>query len=301
MPLNAKSMSAPSATEPFIDRYRRVTPKWYPWIKRMIDSLRKTVLTVNTIETNVGTIDTTVDLISADLTSVELTIAALKDTTVEQGLSISNTITLVSGLQGDLGTVEVDLSTLSGNLTTTNSNLSTTNSNLTTLDGKVSTLETSINGQLDTIDSQIAGIGGDIGAIHARWAVAINGNNQVIGLVRLDGGASGSQFSVVADKFVVAHPTAPGTTITAFVVGLVNGVPTVGINGNVLVDGSILARHLSVSTLSAISADVGTVTAGLIRNSADTVRFDLPNMRLYRVDGKADFDLLNRRIYMESG
>lgn len=264
MPVKDTSMPAPSATEPFIDRYRRVTPKWYPWIKRMIDSLRQTVLTVNTIETNVGTIDTTVDLISADLTSVEITVAALQDTTVEQGLEIAETLTLVSGLQGDLGTVEVNLETLGGNLTTTNANLATTNSNLSTtnanlaaLDGEVSTLETSINGQLDTIDSQIAGIGGDIGAIHARWGVAINGNNQVIGLVQLDGGASGSQFSVVADKFVVAHPAAPGTTITAFVVGLVDGVSTVGINGNVLVDGSILARHISVSSIDAISASFG--------------------------------------------
>lgn len=218
MPVNDTSMPAPSATEPFVDRYRRVTPKWYPWVRRMIDSLRQTVLTVNTIETQVGTIDVTVDQLVTDLNSAELTIAALEDTTVAQGISIANTITLVSGLETDLGTVETDVAGL---------------------------------------DSDIAAIGGDIGAIHARWGVSINGNNQVIGLVQLDGGASGSQFSVVADKFVVAHPAAPGTTITAFVVGMVDGVSTVGINGNVLVDGSILARHISVSSLDAISASFG--------------------------------------------
>ena len=130
----------------------------------------------------------------------------------------------------------------------------------------------------------------------ARWGVEINGNNQVIGMVRLDGGASGSTFSVVADKFVVAHPAAPGTTITAFVVGLVNGVSTVGINGNLVVDNTILARHIAVSSLSAISADVGTITAGLIRDAADTVRFDLPNMRWYRVDGTAEIDLANKTL-----
>lgn len=91
----------------------------------------------------------------------------------------------------------------------------------------------------------------------ARWSVEINGNGQVIGLARLDGGATGSTFTVVADKFVVAHPAAPGTTITAFVVGLVNGVSTVGINGNLVVDDSILARHISVTSLDAISASFG--------------------------------------------
>ena len=91
----------------------------------------------------------------------------------------------------------------------------------------------------------------------ARWSVEINGNGQVIGLARLDGGATGSTFTVVADKFVVAHPAAPETTITAFVVGLVDGVSTVGINGNLVVDDTILARHISVSSLDAISASFG--------------------------------------------
>ena len=82
---------------------------------------------------------------------------------------------------------------------------------------------------------------------------------------------------MVADKFKVAHPTASGTTVTAFVIGQVNGVSTVGINGNLLVDGSILARSLAVQSLSAITADLGTVTAGRIQ-SADGLSFwDLDN------------------------
>lgn len=259
MPVQETSMPVPSQTVPFIDRYRRVTPQWFPWLKRMIDSLRQTVLTVNTIETQVGTIDVTVDQLTTDLNSAELTIAMLQDTTVAQGISITETITLANGINTDLDALESSTS------------------------------------------AAISGLDADIGAVSARWGVTISGGNQVIGLVRLDGGASGSAFTVVADKFIVAHPTSSGTVIQAFIIGNVAGTETVGINGNLVVDDTILARHLSVSTLSAISADVGTVTAGLIRNSADTVRFDLPNMRLYRVDGKADFDLLNRRIYMESG
>lgn len=103
----------------------------------------------------------------------------------------------------------------------------------------------------------------------ARWGVEINGNNQVIGMVRLDGGASGSTFSVVADKFVVAHPAAPGTTITAFVVGLVNGVSTVGINGNLVVDNTILARHISVTNLKAVSSSFGDMTCSGQQRSAN--------------------------------
>lgn len=51
--------------------------------------------------------------------------------------------------------------------------------------------------------------------------------------------------------------------------GLVAGVPTVGINGNLLVDGTILADALAVNLpLSAITADLGTVTAGRIQSAS---------------------------------
>lgn len=221
MPVQDTSMPAPSATEPFVDRYRRVTPKWYPWVKRMIDSLRQTVLTVNTIETQVGTIDVTVDQLVTDLNSAELTIASLEDTTVAQGIQIANTITLTSSMS-------------------------------------------------------------------AQWAVTVNGNNQVIGQVKLDGSATNSTFSVVADKFVVAHPAAPGTTITAFVVGNVDGIPTVGINGNLVVDDTILARHISVSSLDAISASFGNATfsdsaksvATVSGQPALTIDFSTPRIRM---------------------
>ena len=83
--------------------------------------------------------------------------------------------------------------------------------------------------------------------------------------------------SVLADHFIIVHPTADGTQIQAFVTGLVNGTATVGINGNLLVDGSILARSLSVSSLSAISANIGTCTAGVLQSADNKFVIDLNN------------------------
>lgn len=117
----------------------------------------------------------------------------------------------------------------------------------------------------------------DVASIKAEWAIEINGNGQIIGAVRLDSLDAYSTFTVVADKFRVAHPTASGTTVTAFIVDQVDGVSTVGINGNLLVDGSILARSLDVDTLSAITADVGTVTAGRIQSADGNSFWDLDN------------------------
>ncbi len=106
-----------------------------------------------------------------------------------------------------------------------------------------------------------------IDEINGKWSVSISENGRVTGLVKLDASSSLTTFSVLADKFIVVHPSANNTTIQAFVIGNIAGTPTVGINGNLVVDDTILARHINVSSLSALTANLGTVTAGLIQSS----------------------------------
>jgi hypothetical protein len=196
---------------------------------------------------------------------------------------------------------------LASQITTVNAALATTNAAITTeatarVTGDsanaaaITTVQTQANGNTAAITQALTSNGGTT----TNWAVTTNTNRQVTGMVALNGSESGTAFVVVADKFVVALPGAPGTTIQAFVAGLVNGVPTVGINGNLLVDGTILARSINVATLSAISANIGTVTAGLIRNTADTLRFDLPNMRIYRTDGTMDLNFGSKFFRIET-
>jgi hypothetical protein len=146
---------------------------------------------------------------------------------------------------------------------------------------------------------QITEVIESIGGVAASWGLELNINNRVVGMIRLNGTENESAFTVLADRFIVVHPTDDNTTIEAFVVGLVNGVPTVGINGNLIVDGTIVARHIDVETISALSANLGTIIAGLIRDEDDTVRFDVPNMRWYRVDGTAEINLLQKFIQFD--
>lgn len=128
----------------------------------------------------------------------------------------------------------------------------------------------------DTADGLITVVE-DVDQLNGQWGITVNVNNRVTGQIRLDGGATTSTFAVLADKFIVVHPSVNGTTIQAFIVGLVNGVSTVGINGDLIVDGTILARHIAVSSLSAITANIGTVTAGVLQNVAGTFVIDLDN------------------------
>lgn len=126
---------------------------------------------------------------------------------------------------------------------------------------------------LDTVQETVDQVAG-------TWTLSINSNNRVTGYIKLDGSAVSTEFAVLADKFVIVNPSANNSTIQAFIAGLVNGVPTVGINGNLIVDDSIFARSIVADELSAISADLGTVTAGVLQSP----------------DGKATIDMNNRRI-----
>lgn len=120
--------------------------------------------------------------------------------------------------------------------------------------------------QVKTSANAVVEINETIDEINGKWSLDITEQGRVRGAVTLDGTSAQTVFGVLADKFVIVHPSNDATTITAFVVGLVNGVPTVGINGNLIVDDTILARHLAVNTLDAVSANMGTLTAGKIQS-----------------------------------
>ena len=68
--------------------------------------------------------------------------------------------------------------------------------------------------------------------------------------------------------------------------GDVNGEATVGIDGNLVVDGTILARHMEVDSLSAMTANLGTVTAGVAKSADDKFKIDF-NERWLKVYDEA--------------
>jgi hypothetical protein len=136
------------------------------------------------------------------------------------------------------------------------------------------TLTTALNGNIAQVNILAASIDG----IEGRFGVAINTNGQVVGLIQLDGSAAGSNFTVVADKFQVAQPDAAGgTPVPVFTIANVGGTNKLVLRGDMLADGTITATKLSVSTLSAIVANLGTITAGLLVSADGKMRIDLSN------------------------
>lgn len=107
----------------------------------------------------------------------------------------------------------------------------------------------------------------------------------------------GSAFIVRANRFAVVYPDLPNAPpnpnpIIPFIVGMVDGVSTVGINGALVVDGTITARHIQAGTIGANEINADQVWARII--SADRVfsstlatRGDLSHRVVISGDGSA--------------
>jgi hypothetical protein len=170
MPLDDDITGAlPSQTEPFVDRYRAITPAWWPWMKALWETVRAVAVTSGNNE-----------------------IAIQEITEVTENLGVA-------------------------------------------------------------------------------WSVQVTVNNHVTGLIKLSGDEEETSFIVVADKFKVSHPLSPTTVVDIFTI--TGG--DVQISGNLLVAGSITAEKLDVVDLSSITANVGTLTAGLIESTDGKSFWDL--------------------------
>lgn len=136
------------------------------------------------------------------------------------------------------------------------------------------TISTALNGNIAQVQILTASIDG----IEQKFAVTLNNNGQVTGLIQLDGTAAGSNFTVVADNFLVAQPDAAGgDPVPVFTIQTVGSTPKLALRGDMIANGTITAQKLVAATLSAISANLGTITAGRMQSADGKMIIDLGN------------------------
>jgi hypothetical protein len=97
----------------------------------------------------------------------------------------------------------------------------------------------------------VASLSEAVNGVSARWGVSLTVNGYVSGVVQNNNGAS-SSFVVLADRFAIVDPNGGSPTVP-FEVS--NG--SVFINGQRISPGSILPDRLSVTSLSALTANIG--------------------------------------------
>lgn len=129
---------------------------------------------------------------------------------------------------------------------------------------KFSLVESSVAGNTSSIGS----ISTSIDGIHAQWGISTNMNGRVTGLVTLDSIQNTSKFTVVSDKFEIVNYTDNGNLIVPFVVGNIGGVGSIGMTGNVLLDGTLVARHIAAGAIETAALAAGSVNASKIASGS---------------------------------
>jgi hypothetical protein len=100
----------------------------------------------------------------------------------------------------------------------------------------------------------------------ASWSVKVNVNNAVAGLQLVNGGAGMSDFVMAADHVQIQLPGYNGDApYPLFTTGLVGGVPSVGINGNLVLNGTLTARMIGVGEIQAIHLAADSIDATKIK------------------------------------
>lgn len=147
------------------------------------------------------------------------------------------------------------------------------------------TVAATFEGVTASVETNTAAIATVDGKLLATAQLRLNANGYVSGFKAYNDGVT-STFIVQADTFAVAWGgLAGGTPVPVFAIQNVNGSAKLSLRGDMLADGTITAGKLLVSNLSAITANVGTCTAGLLRSSNNLFRVELDNARILISDG----------------
>jgi hypothetical protein len=131
---------------------------------------------------------------------------------------------------------------MAADITTLNSNLGTTNANLTAEAGTRASADSALSTSLTTLSTTVGGHTSSISTISS----SVNGISVQYGVVGTIDGVTGA--------FIFSGVKKLDGTVSY----------NVAINGGLIVSGTILATALNVSNLSAITANMGTLTTGTI-------------------------------------
>ena len=135
----------------------------------------------------------------------------------------------------------------------------------TNADTAISNSITTVQARLDTGDyaavkTSASASASSITGLNAKYSLQVDAGGRVAG-VQLNSSSSGSSsFTVLADNFNVYKPSVTGSPVQVFGLGTVNGTTALGLNGQLIVDGSIVARNISVGAVGTIKIDGNAVS-----------------------------------------
>lgn len=128
-----------------------------------------------------------------------------------------------------------------------------------------------VNASVSENSTAISTLDGQVKAEKTLW---LNANGHVTGYRNVITGEGESIFDIVTNRFRIINQNNAGDIKVPFVVGNVNGVSTVGISGDLIIDGTVLARHIQAHSITAdhigtneIIASAANIKDGIITNA----------------------------------
>ena len=200
-------------------------------------------------------------------------------TAADSAISSAST-TLSASITTAQGTANTAVTNAAAAQTTANAAVTASTANATT--------STTIQARLDSGDyaavkASASSSASAITGLQANYVLKVDTNGHVAGM-ELASGSTGTSVTFLADKFLICKPDGSGTPKPVLSLQTVNGSTSLGLDGNLIADGTIYANairagaitadKITADSLSTIKADLGTVTAGRAQNSLNTNYID---------------------------
>jgi len=202
--------------------------------------------------------------------------------------SAASTTALVQAQLNSGGTTFANIATAQS---TANAAASASSSNASAL----STVQARLNtGDYAAVKTESSANASALGTLNAKYSVKVDVNNHVTGFELNSDGTVGS-FVILANKFLICNPDGTGTPKAVLSLGTVNGTTALGLDGSLIIDGSISARSINAEGLTVSNgltpavgpSGTGTMTGyGAVFNSNGTFAIGTPvNNIVYDMTG----------------
>lgn len=133
-----------------------------------------------------------------------------------------------------------------------------------------------VSAAVSVVQGAVSDLEGEVDDVRAYYGVVINANGRLV-FLRMDGSEDEGSVIFGTDNFSVVHPDVNGGEPMPMFTLVTDGEGTRAVLSGQLIVDSIMAASGDFGELSAISANLGTVTAGKMQSTDNTFIIDLDN------------------------
>lgn len=228
--------------------------------------------TLSGLTANVANAQATLSAVATALDSEATSRSMLVATVAATGAAVaSESSARASAVSALASLIDVLTATTNGNTAAISTEQTARASADTAIAQSVSTVLARLDsGDYAAVKIQSSATASALGGVLAEHVIKVDANGH-ISAVKLLSDGSESSLVFLADKVLFVAPDGSGTPKSVMILGQINGISTVGIDGNVVVDGTISARSLAVKTITAASGVIADLAVDTLQIASEAV------------------------------